>query len=132
MSRSGYSEDCDDWWSHIRWRGAVVSAFRGRRGQAFLRELRDALDALESKRLIANELQQEAEVCALGAVGQKRGIDMAVIDPEDSESVADAFGIAPAMAREIVYMNDEWLRETPEQRYARMRQWIVSEIKEPE
>jgi hypothetical protein len=37
MSRSGYSDDLENW-SLIRWRGAVASAIRGRRGQAFLRE----------------------------------------------------------------------------------------------
>lgn len=33
MSRSGYSEDLD-MWDLIRWRGAVKSALRGKRGQA--------------------------------------------------------------------------------------------------
>jgi hypothetical protein len=46
MSRSGYDESCDDNWGLICWRGAVASALRGRRGQAFLRELVDALDAV--------------------------------------------------------------------------------------
>jgi len=46
MSRSGYSDDCDDQWSLICWRGAVKSAIRGKRGQAFLKEMLAALDAL--------------------------------------------------------------------------------------
>ena len=62
MSRSGYSEDCDGW-ALVRWRGAVKSAIRGQRGQAFLRELLAALDAIPDKRLIAEEL-----VDAQGAV----------------------------------------------------------------
>jgi hypothetical protein len=45
MSRSGYSDDCSGR-ELVLWRGAVASALRGRRGQAFLRELVDALDAV--------------------------------------------------------------------------------------
>lgn len=48
MSRSEYSENLDSW-SLIRWRGQVVSAIRGKRGQAFLRELVDALEAMPEK-----------------------------------------------------------------------------------
>ena len=38
MNRSGYTEEGDNW-SVVRWRGAVKAAIRGKRGQAFLREL---------------------------------------------------------------------------------------------
>lgn len=126
MSRSGYVDDYDDDWALIRYRGAVKSAIRGRRGQAFLREMIAALDALPEKKLIANELREPTgEVCAIGAVGAARGVDMAGLDPDDAETVAATFGISPALAREIVYENDEgvYSRETPEQRFARMRRW---------
>ena len=70
------------------------------------------------------------DVCALGSVGRARGIDMAPIDPEDNEAVASTFGIADAMAREIMYWNDEGgtYRETPEQRFDRMRAWVAKHI----
>jgi hypothetical protein len=119
------------------WRGAVASAFRGRRGQAFLREMLAALDALPEKKLIRHELvQADGCVCALGAIGKARGMDMSHIDPEDREFVAGAFNVARAMAFEIMYENDEggasyWREETPEQRFERMRRWIVAEIREP-
>lgn len=134
MSRSGYSDDfgCDNQWDLIRWRGAVASAIRGKKGQAFLREMLAVLDGMESKRLIANELAEGNEVCAIGAVGKARGIDMTGLDPEDRETVAGVFGIAPAMAAEIVFENDQDLsyrEETPEARYVRMRQWAVSHLK---
>lgn len=132
MSRSGY-DDCVDGWDLIRWRGAVNSAIRGKRGQALLTEMRDALDAMPVKELIARELETEAgAVCALGAVGQARRIDMATIDPEEYEHVADAFDIAPALAREIVYINDEWYwgrEETAEARWKRVREWVEKQIK---
>jgi len=130
MSRSGYSYDCEGW-QFAMWRGAVASAFRGRRGQAFLRELLAALDALPEKRLVKNELQTDGAVCALGAVGKARGLDMAKIDPDDHEGVATKFDVAHAMACESMYENDEfWRPESPEGRFHRMRRWIASQIKE--
>jgi len=131
MSRSGYSDDFDGW-STIRWRGAVEAALRGKRGQAFLVELRDALDAMPVKELIAHELVANGSFCTLGVVGQKRGIALSDIDSEDSDTVAQQFGIAPAMAKEIVFMNDEseWSDETPQQRWSRMRHWVKLQIKE--
>jgi len=132
MSRSGYSDDWPDDNSGWLYRGAVKSAFQGRRGQAFLKEMIAALDAMPVKELVASELEHDGAVCALGAVGKVRGVDMSKLDPEDAEGVAAAFGIACAMAREIVFENDDDLgfrTETPAQRYQRMRRWIESEIK---
>lgn len=130
MSRSGYNDDCEPW-DLIRWRGAVNSAIQGKRGQAFLKEMLAALDALPEKKLISRELEQGGAVCAIGAVGKARGIDMSDIDPEDTEVVAELFGVADAMAKEIVFMNDEydWRTETPEARFIRMRRWIDDSIK---
>ena len=107
MSRSGYSDDCDGW-ALIRWRGAVTQAIRGARGQAMLRELMQALDALPEKTLAADSLvTADGEYCALGALGRARGIDMSTIDPEDCAAVAGAFGIAKALAAEIMFLNDD-------------------------
>lgn len=130
MSRSGYSDDGGEW-SLICWRGAVASATRGARGQALLRDLAAALDGLETKRLIADELVHEGEVCALGALGRARGLDMTGLDPEDTDTVAHVFGIARALAAEIVFMNDEAYCDspTPEQRFLRMREWVGKQIK---
>lgn len=131
MSRSGYSDDCDNDWQAIMWRGAVASALRGKRGQSFLKEMLAALDAMPEKKLIAHELEQEGAVCAIGAVGKNRGIDMSELDPEDYQGVANKFGISRALAQEIVFMNDEasYTAETPERRFERMREWVESEIR---
>jgi len=146
MSRSGYIDDYDDQWAHIMWRGAVASAMKGKRGQSFLKEMLTALDALPVKRLVANELEtpdlipcshwgmfEASSVCAIGAVGKARGIDMSNLDPDDYDSVSGRFGIAQAMAQEIVYVNDEWgsYRETQEARFARVRKWVESKILKP-
>lgn len=135
MSRSGYSDDCDDGWALIRWRGAVTSAIKGERGQAFLRELRDAMDAMPEKRLIAEDLAADGCYCAMGVVAAARGVDVSGIDPHSATQVSQALGIAKAMAREIAFMNDEgnwdW-NETPEQRWTRMRKWVGEQILEGE
>lgn len=132
MGRSGYSEDYDDNAGYL-YRGAVQSAINGRRGQAFLKELLATLDAMPEKRLIARELEEDGDVCAIGSVGKARGIDLSELDPDDAEGVAATFGIAPAMAREIVFENDdEWGfsgNETPEARFERVRKWVAAQIK---
>jgi hypothetical protein len=164
MSRSGYSDDCEDVLAWGRWRGRVASAIRGKRGQAFLKELLAALDALPEKRLVANDLKVTGygdqygsayygdwgdplivggdelvdirgntkcigDVCALGALGVARNLDMSKVDPEDSDSVAGLFDIVHPLACEIMFENDEqYPLETPEMRFARMRKWIASLI----
>lgn len=129
MSRSQYCDDSDNW-QLIKWRGMVCSATRGRRGQQFLKDLLAALDAMPDKSLIANELEEDGGVCAIGSLGKARGVDMSKLDPEEPEAVAAAFDIATCLAQEVVYMNDEvnW-HETPGQRWERMRAWVVKQIK---
>jgi hypothetical protein len=133
MSRSGYSEDLDEW-ALIRYRGQVASATRGKRGQALLRETLAALDAMPVKVLISHELIAIADgaFCTLGVVGKQRGVDLTALDPEDIERVAQQFDIAACLAREIVYENDEGgdYKELPHQRWVRMRQWVAQQIKE--
>lgn len=125
MSRSGYSDDCAN---VCLWRSAVRRATTGYRGQHLLKRLLAALDAMETKRLIADQIKDEAgQVCALGA-----------LDPTaqsyEAEDLATHFGVARALAAEIVYENDEhfsyWSapQETPEQRWTRMRAWVASQI----
>lgn len=139
MSRSNYTEDEDEPGQFAMWRGQVASAMRGKRGQAFLRDMLAALDAMPEKRLIQNSLQEPGgEVCAIGALGVKRGIDMTAIDPEEPHQVARVFNIANQMASEIAYMNDEYFdftyvgnerRDyTPEERWQKMRDWVASKV----
>lgn len=136
MSRSGYSDDCEN---INLWRGAVDRALGGRRGQAFLREMRDAMDALPEKKLIKDDLEKDGSVCAIGAVGRARGVDMSKVDPEDNSGIANVFGLPFSMACEIMYLNDEheeydrenkrWIVETDEERFARLRRWVETKIK---
>jgi hypothetical protein len=93
---------------------------------------------MPTKRLIAGNIQDASgQVCALGA------LDPTAPKYDDDEwdgewdgharKLAVHFRIAPALASEIVYMNDEYeswrLRdETPEQRWTRMRAWVEAQI----
>ena len=132
MSRSGYQDDCDGW-ELIMYRGAVASAIRGKRGQQFLRDLVTALDAMPSKRLIEGKLEKEGEVCALGSVGKMRGISLPGFDlyDEQGDEMAKLFGIAPALAREVMFENDNdfCVPESPDERWQRVRAWAVQNIK---
>lgn len=134
MSRSGYSDEGED---VALWRGQVANAIRGKRGQQFLRDLVDGLDALPEKVLIAEQLQDKETgcVCALGAVGVKRGVDLAPLEPfvvdADNEPVAKAFNIAVQLACEVQWINDEaspYRGETPRARWERVRNWAISSL----
>lgn len=137
MSRSGYSDDCDNLGL---WRGAVESAIRGRRGQALLQEMAAALDALPVKELIAGEVVRDnGHVCALGAVAVLRKMNVADLDIYDGESVGRVFDVARAFACEVAYENDECgeriengrrVSETPAERWTRMRRWVAGQIGE--
>jgi hypothetical protein len=112
MSRSGYSDDLDPL-ALGRWRQAVRRAVEGKRGQALLRELIEALDAMEDKRLYPGSFATaDGEFCTLGALGARRGLRMDDLGDEeycDPEDVGARFGIARAMAAEIMWLNDEGL-----------------------
>lgn len=138
MSRSGYSDDCEN---IAMWRGRVASATRGKRGQSFYRALLAALDAMPEKCLITNALETPTgEVCAIGALGKARGIDMSDVDSDEPSEVAPLFDIAECLAQEVVYMNDEYYDRTldkdqrsyrdytPEERWQKMRGWVAEQI----
>lgn len=132
MSRSGYVDDFDDPLAIGRWQQAVNRAIKGKRGQAFLRELAEAMDAMPEKVLIADELINEnGSCCTIGVVCKSRGIDVSTVDYEDTQAVGDAVGIARAMAAEIEFENDQdfWHSdETPADRWKRMRKWVDDQL----
>src|ERR1700719_82003 len=132
MGRSGYVDEWDGDTPNASelWRANVDRMLKGAKGQKFLRELLAALDALPVKRLIAEDLERDGEVCTIGAVGKYRRIDMSKLDPEEPEQIADAFGIKPMLVQEIEYINDDDFGlgdRTPEQRFERVRKWVVEQ-----
>lgn len=146
MSRSGYTEDCDDNEDQALanlWRAAVERAIGGKRGQAFLREMAAALDAMPVKELITGDIVRGGQVCAIGSVALARNLDVSGLDVEDSAAVGRRFGISRAMACEIAFENDERdeirvlrygpaNKETPAERWNRMRAWVRAHLREAE
>ena len=129
MSRSGYSDDCDNL---NLYRGNVERVLRSKRGQAFLLELAEQMDAMPEKVLIADELVDEAgDCCTMGVVCKSRNLEVSKIYYGDPRSVAKALGINHMMAAEIAYMNDEatyYNTETPKERWKRMRKWVTENL----
>lgn len=133
--RSGYTDDIDNW-QLIKWRGMVASAIRGKRGQKLLRDLRDSLNAMPEKALIANEFAlEDGSVCALGCVYKARGLPGAEnVDSEEHDFLADKLDVASCLIQEIEYENDEgyygsWREvETPEKRWERIMKWCNKHI----
>lgn len=130
MSRAGYVDDLEQK-EMAMWRGQVASSIRGKRGQKLLTDLRNALDAMSEKKLIAGALvDEEGACCALGCVGLARNIKplMDETDPEEYADVAAIFDISEPLAREIAYENDERAPSDPEERWAWMRRWCEKHI----
>lgn len=130
MSRSGYTDDMDDL-SFGRWRAIIASATRGRRGQAFFKELLVALDSMQDKRLIKDDaIDEDGCMCTLGAAARHKGIDPEDLDVYDHEDLGKRLNIAEQLSQEVMFINDEWgsSSETPEQRWQRMRDWVASQI----
>jgi hypothetical protein len=126
------------------WHANLRRAMQSKRGQAFMQELLEALDALPQKRLIQGAMEQSGEVCALGAVGLKRGMELDGLDSRDHDEIADAFGISSMLAQEIAYWNDQgmeacllgltdgggWTENSPEDRFTFVRAWVVARLGE--
>jgi hypothetical protein len=131
VSRSGYSDDCEG--SDLAmWRGTIASATRGKRGQRFFRDLVAALDAMPVKRLIKNDIETvEGDVCALGALRRKRGVELEPDDVCYPEILGDKFDIASQLAQETMFVNDEAGRrvETDEERWIRVRAWAAKQVR---
>lgn len=141
MSRSGYSDEYgEDFNNQLEfYRSAVDSAFAGKRGQAFMKDLLAALDAMPEKRLVPYAFEtEEGEVCALGAVARVKNVELPKGEMEDVNPYAlgRKLNIAQCMVREIMFENDEagdyyvTPGETPEHRWERMRGWVMSHIKD--
>lgn len=133
MGRHGYVDDLDQQ-AQAMWTGRVLSAIRGQRGQAMLRDLGAALDAMPTKRLVARSLQtQDGDVCTLGCLAAAKGMDFTEYSDADeydlqelNGELAAAFDVAECMVQEIEWNNDECGKhdESPEERWTRMRRWV--------
>jgi len=152
MSRSGLNEadfdSTEDVLQYGRFRGQVSSAIKGKRGQQFFRAVIEALDAMPEKRLIRNPMNTadagpdgdveydslgdaDGNVCVLGALAKHRGLPVLEFDAEDHDKLAETFNVAPQLAQEVMWMNDEYFDRgfTPEARWKNMREWAEKQLK---
>lgn len=141
MTRHGFVDYCDfDEDPNLlegRWLARVKSAMRGKRGQAFLRDLIAALDAMPVKELHPHNVAGE-NLCAMGVVGVYRGADLTKpqeeLNEEDgdhewaTEYTGDILDIAPSLAREVAYLNDEGFYGTPAETWSQMRRWAEKNL----
>ena len=129
MSRSGY---VDDYERIALYRRAVGNALAGKRGRAFLLEMREALDAMPVKELTRYVLNDiDAGCCALGSVARARGVDTSNVDSGCHEEVGKLLNIPGCMAAEIANENDDWYCDTRKQRWEHMRRWVDQVLEDP-
>lgn len=141
MNRSNYDDDLDEATINL-YRGNVDRALAGKRGQRFLRDLANAMDAMEPKELIDQEMQDDmGRMCATGIALQYRGFNPRT-HSSDPDRISDTLGIAHCLAVETLYINDEAYHhrvrlsdygkpETPAQRWTRVRAWVDEHLMEP-
>lgn len=129
MSRHGYSDDLDQR-DLAMYRGAVMKVIRGKRGQSLLKDLAVALDALPVKELQRGLLVSPDGPCALGCLGQAKGIPVELLDPEDPDAIAAAFDVNRKLICEIEYINDEFYGNAPAARFKEVREWVGRNIKD--
>lgn len=141
MSR--FWDDGDwDFGRYSLWEQATRNALSGKRGQAALADLEEALLALPEPRLIEGALAENGEVCAIGALvlhkrrqqGEQRALVLADMErfgrEDDIADVTAGMGqrwgnMAYAMAWHIAYLNDEDCRNlNPEQRFRFVLGWV--------
>lgn len=137
--RINYSEEEDYPGQFELWQANCVRSLKGKDGQAELRVLRDALLALPEKRLIHGSLvDEDGEVCAIGAYVKHKGLDLEKFAPDrGTDEVGIAAGMPRLVAWKVVEENDHVLHDTwrpeggyrlltPEERYEGMLAWVES------
>lgn len=123
--RIGYSEDENFPGQFALWQANCDRSLAGRKGQAVLGELKAALLALPSRRLIADQLDDGIDCCAIGALVRHKGLSPKA-DPECAmEEVGVECGMPRLVAWMIVELNDVILQSrSPEERYVAVLDWV--------
>lgn len=148
MSRISYSDEEDYPGQFDLWQANCDRSIEGKKGQAALRELEQALLELPEKKLIGHKLQDEGGgVCAIGAVVKHRGASVKTT-PEDVEEVGIELGFPRMVAWKVVCLNDievdgryeqqldgrhKFIEVTDEERYcqvlSQVQKWIKRNLK---
>jgi|GEM_PF-1275436 len=132
--RSGY---LDDYEYMDLYRANVNRSIKGKRGQFFLKQLLEALEAMPEKALLKEEVFDGKRYCPLGAIWKHRGLSNYIFkesfqDYKDEwgEIFAKGLNIAKCLANEIIFINDSgcFRSETPDARWNRMHKWVLDNI----
>lgn len=149
MSR--FYDDGEQTMPYDLWLHNIRAAIKGKRGQAILRDLREALLSLPEKRLIEGAIcnapseaaaRPVAEFCAVGALAFYRGVKSGKAPADVIESLPQgeqddwttirlgrSLGMSDTLAWDLAYKNDETFADlTPEQRYEKYLAWVESQI----
>lgn len=124
------------------WQGNCNRSLAGKKGQKSLQELKSALLALPSKRLIEYELDNGEDVCAIGALVRFKKLTPHS-DPEfEMDEVGIECGMPRLVAWKVVEVNDTYfdfhyvdgkqIRYSPEERYEAVMKWIDKHLKATE
>ena len=137
MSRSNYSHE---WTNEMNlYRATVDRSINGKRGQAFLKRLIKALEAMPTKELHADIFAKpDGACCAMGAVALYEGHDIEKdYDPnvqDDSNYAYEKLNISQSMAAEIAFVNDYegYFKENerPAIKWKRMYAWAKDRLKD--
>ena len=124
------------------WQANCNRSIQGKAGQASLLELEAALLAMPSKRLIAEELDNGEDVCAIGALVRYKQITPMADAEFEMEAVGVECGMPPLVAWKVVELNDielsdhkwdstarQYRQRTPEERYTSVLAWVQRQLK---
>lgn len=109
-------------------KASISRAVNSTGGQAMLKNLLSALDAMPYPRLIGGVFEFDCDYCAIGALGKAAGLNVAKFSTEKLPELAATFGCPLVLIDVIMKTNDEGRRELPAQKWSRMRDWTAHQI----
>lgn len=150
MGRFEYDEGGDDVYSLLAQGRHVANLKRhlnSPRGQATLKELRQALLDMPERRLIhgylayvrveGELLEEREEFCTIGVLAKARGVPISELETkvdeygfdqyeeeEQTKGIGEKIGLPGCLTIELSYENDSWGAEKPEERWRRMLRWV--------
>jgi len=111
---------------------SLERSINSKRGQAFLRELILALNALPEKILIYGDFENSDGYCVMGACLKYRNLNVREID-DSNEGLGSIFNIHTEFIEKVIDVNDSpRIIETQTKRWHRVRDWAVSNLKTKE
>jgi hypothetical protein len=117
------------------WNQRLSATLYSKRGKERLREFASILDAMPEKKLIANTLEREGQVCFVGAICRAKGVEMPKPRYDDDCDIYDTAesgqraGIPWTLAWTMGSLNDnQWGRLSPEERWLAARRWIDEQL----